>query len=71
MNEVANGVGVELTVERVKCEFVDALVKVPVIVAEDVVKRVHDWFESPTATWKDDYILQQVSYLHRIVDRPF
>lgn len=70
MNEVANGVGVELTEEEVKVRFADLIVKVPEVVAQDTLKRVHDWFENSTASWKDPYILQQVSYLHRIVDRP-
>ena len=74
MCEVANGVGKEITEWEVKQQLIEALVKVPEVVAVDTFKRVHDWFENPKANWKDDYVLQQLSFLHRylehrIVDR--
>lgn len=70
MCEVTSGVGREPTEAEVKERFADLIVKVPEVVALDILKRVHDWFDSDTATWNDDYIYQQVSYLHRIVDIP-
>lgn len=60
----------ELSEDGVKVKFAELIVRVPEIVAQDVMKRVHDWFENNTATWKDGYIIQQVSYLNRVVDRP-
>lgn len=74
MCKVANGVGKEITEVEVKEQLMDALVKVPEVIAVDTLKRVYDWFENPEANWKDNYVLQQLSYLHRylehrIVDR--
>lgn len=74
MCSVANGVGKEITEAEVKEQLMETLMKVPEVVAVDTFRRVYDWFENPEATWKDDYVLKQLSYLqrylqHRLVDR--
>lgn len=55
---------------EVKDMFASLIVKVPEVVAIDTLKRLHDWFENPGASFNDGYVRNQVCYLQRVLDKP-